>query len=40
MIVADMIVKSKNGELDKLKGKDFIDGFTGAQFRAGAVIYS
>ena len=40
MIVADMIVKSKNGELDKLKGKDFIDGFTGAQFRAGAASYT
>ena len=40
MIVADMIVKYNNGELDKLKGKDFIDGFTGAQFRAGAASYT
>ena len=40
MIVADMIIKYTNGELDKLKGKDFIDGFTGAQFRAGAASYT
>ena len=40
MIVADMIVKYNNGELDKLKGKDFIDGFTGAQFRAGSASYT
>ena len=40
MVVADMIVKYNNGELDKLSGKDFIDGFTGAQFRAGAASYT
>jgi len=39
-IVADMIVKQGNGELDKLSGKDFIDGFTGAQFRAGTASYT
>jgi len=39
-IVADMIVKKGNGELDKMSGRDFIDGFTGAQFRAGTASYT
>ncbi len=40
MIVADFIVKRGNNDLDKLKMKDYIDGFTGAQFRAGAASYT
>ena len=40
LIVADLAVKYSRGETDKLTGKDFIEGFTGAQFRAGAASYT
>jgi len=40
MIVADAIVKYGRGDLDKLSTKDYLDGFTGAQFRAGAASYT
>ena len=34
------MVKVKNGEQHKLSGKDILEGFTGAQFRAGASSYT
>ncbi len=40
-IVADMLYKKYiTNDFDKLNPKDFIDGFTGAQFRAGAASYT
>ena len=40
LVVADAIVKVANGEQDKLTGREFLEGFTGAQFRAGAAAYT
>ena len=40
LIVADAMVKYANGETDKLSGRDILEGFTGAQFRAGAASYT
>lgn len=40
-IVADMLYKKFiTDDFDKLNPRDFIDGFTGAQFRAGAASYT
>ena len=40
LIVADAWVKVANGETEKLSGRDILEGFTGAQFRAGAASYT
>tara|TARA_A100001391_G_scaffold82407_1_gene53849 strand:+ start:2201 stop:5713 length:3513 start_codon:yes stop_codon:yes gene_type:complete len=40
LIVADIAVKISNGEESKLNAKDILEGFTGAQFRAGAASYT